>query len=157
MTSAHREIEGAIQRLHCDNCGSVFHAFLFSGEEDGDTAGLCCAAVCNQKNIVVIVEMDASEWNEFAHGVFSSLEDRIRTQFNFRDLKVVRLLRVEPGSTSPGLSFEEFRKVYKPPSAIYSCVCCDVGEGRVYEEVAVKEFLSSGGRILLSEQLALKK
>lgn len=155
MSESHREVEGTIQRLRCDACGSVFPHFLFSGEEDSDTAGLCSAAVCGQKEVLVIVEADPSEWNDFASGVVASLEDRLKKQCAFGDLKVIRLLRVEREPAAAGLSFSDFRKAYKPPVPIYSCVCCDTGESRISEEVTVKDFVNSGGRILLTGRLAL--
>lgn len=155
MTDSHREIEGTIQRLHCDACGSVFPNFLFSGEEDSDTAGLCSAAVCSQKDVVLIVEANSSEWNDLALGVVASIEDRLREQCSFSDLKVVRLLRVEHEPAAPGLSFSEFRKAYKRPVPIYSCVCCTTGESRVVEEITVRDFVDSGGRILLAGRLTL--
>lgn len=156
MTHADREVTGTILRLRCEACGSVFPHFLFFGDSDSSTAGLCSASRC-RKDEVVIAEVDSSEWGALASAESSSIEARLMKEFSVADLKVVRLLKVQHGASAAGLSFGDFRKEYKPPIQVYSCVCCGNGEARSIEAVAVRKFEDSGGRILLSGRLALRR
>jgi hypothetical protein len=156
MIHADREVAGTILSLRCEACGSVFPHFLFLGDGDSSTAGLCSASRC-RKDEVVIAEVDSSEWGALAVAESSSIEARLMKEFSLADLKVVRLLRVEHGASAAGSSFGDFRKAYKPPIQIYSCVCCVNGEARSIEAVEVKRFEDSGGRILLSGRLTLRR
>jgi hypothetical protein len=155
MTSFSRIVEGAVLRLRCDACGSVFPHFLFSGEEDSDTAGLYSASCCG-KDEVTIVEVDASVWDDSSRTGLALVEQVLNTRLSRNDLKVVSVLRIEPeGSAIAGSSFSDFRKAYKPPVLIYSCVCCGNGEGRVIEEITLEDFQGRGGRIVLTGRLKL--
>lgn len=153
MISSPRIVDGTIVRLRCDACDSVFPHFLFSGEEDSDTAGLCSASSCG-KDELVIVEAEPSEWNDLNH-TDAAVGNRIAEQLQRNDLKVVRLLRVERDSGATGLSFSDFRKSYKPPILIYSCACCANGESRAIDEVTVGDFQRAGGRIITTGRLVL--
>lgn len=155
MTMQKRSVVGTVLRLRCQACGAVFPHFLFSGDEDTDTAGLCSASGCDQ-NEVVIVEAEPDEWNDFEGAGASAIEKRLAQQFGRTDLKVLRLLRVER-ETAPaaGLSFRDFKNGYKPPVMVYSCSYCADGESRVVEELMVGDFQQSGGRILLTGRLTL--
>ncbi|MFA7293734.1 MAG: hypothetical protein WC023_15950 [Rhodocyclaceae bacterium] len=133
----------------------VFPHFLFSGEEDTDTAGLCSASSCNQ-NEVVIAEAEPDEWNNLESTWTLVIEKRLAQQLGRTDLKVLRLLRVERETTpAAGLSFREFHKGYKSPMLVYSCACCGKGESRVIEELTVGDFKKSGGQILVTGRLTL--
>lgn len=105
--------------------------------------------------MIVVVEADSAEWSDLATGAVASIEERLKKELVLGDLKVVRLLQVVREQGAAGLSFSDFRKAYKPPVPIYSCVCCEVGESRVAEEMVVKEFFDAGGRILLTGRLSL--
>jgi hypothetical protein len=155
MTGSPRIVEGTILRLRCDACSSVFPHFLFSGEEDSDTAGLCSASSC-EKDELVIAEAEPSEWNDLAH-TDAAVGSKIAEQLQRNDLKVVRLLRVERETGATGLSFSDFRKAYKPPTLIYSCACCANGESRAIEEITVEAFQKAGGRIITTGRLALSE
>lgn len=133
----------------------VFPHFLFSGEEDTDTVGLCSASSCNQ-NEVVIVEAEPDEWSDLESTRTMAIEKRLAQQLGRADLKVLRLLRVERETTpAAGLSFREFQKGYKPPVLVYSCACCGKGESRVIEEITAGDFEKSGGQILVTGRLTL--
>lgn len=110
-----RVVHGTVLMLRCHACGATFPHFLFSGENDTATAGLCSLSRCNQ-NEVYIGEATAVEWNDFEGASRKAFEKRMRHEFGVSDLKVIRLLRVEEIDTSmPGQSFQEFRKSYTPP------------------------------------------
>lgn len=155
MTMPKRSVVGTVLRLRCQACGAVFPHFLFSGDEDIDTAGLCSASGCNQ-NEVVIVEAEPDEWNDFEGAGASAIEERLSQQFGRANLRVLRLLRVER-ETAPvaGLSFRDFKKGYKPPVLVYSCACCAEGESRAIEELTAGDFQRSGGQILVTGRLIL--
>lgn len=155
MTGSPRIVDGTILKLRCDACDAVFPHFLFSGEADSDTAGLCSASSCG-KDELVIAEAEPREWSDVAH-TDSAVGNRISEQLQRNDLKVVRLLRVERELGANGLSFSDFRRAYKPPVLIYSCVCCVNGESRAIEEITVEDFQRGGGQIITTGRLALSE
>lgn len=154
MTGSVRIVNGAVLRLRCGACAAIFPHFSFSGEEDSDTAGLYSASSCNQDE-VVLAEADPSEWKDLAHGEITSIEKKLAQNLARDDLKVVRLLRIEhQSSAAAGSSFADFRKAYKPPVLVYSCICCSGGEARALQEMTMETFRRSGGRILLTGRVA---
>lgn len=156
MKNLQRIVVGTVLRLRCQACGAVFPHFLFTGEEDGDTAGLCSASSCDQ-NEVVIAEAEPAEWNDFVLTGAMAIEKRLAQQLVRGDLKVLCLLRIErEESAAAGLSFRDFKKAYKPPVLVFSCACCADGESRAIEEIAVDDFQNSGGRILVTGRLVLQ-
>lgn len=155
MTGLPRIVQGTILRLRCDSCGSIFPHFLFSGEGDADTVGLCSASSCRE-NEVAITEVDSYEWRNFDHAGRASIEKKLATQFARCDFRVVRLLRVgREEHSAVGLGFSDFQKAYKPPVLIYACVCCATGESRAIQEITIGDFNLAGGRIFLAGRLAL--
>lgn len=158
MTASVRLVEGTVLSLCCESCGARFPHFSFSGEEDSDTAGLY-SATSPRSNELILAEAESSEWTVLASGdleAIKAIESRLSQQFVRDDLRIVRLLRTEQQQKSAaGLSFAEFRKTYKPPILVYSCISCPAGESRVQEELTVNSFRKSGGNILLSGRLVL--
>lgn len=154
MTSK-RIVTGTVLKLHCQACKATFPHFLFSGEDDTDTAGLCSASSCDQ-NEVVIAEAEQAEWNDFEQAGASKIEKRLARQLARDDLRVLRLLKIEHENKSPaGLSFCDFKKTYKPPVLVYSCACCRDGESRAIDEVTPDEFQKNGGRVVITGRLIL--
>jgi hypothetical protein len=150
-----RIVSGTVKLLRCDKCGASFPTFVFVGEDDSDTAGLCTASVCGRQE-VVLAEAEPSEWNDFDKNGSASIEHRLRTQIGEDRLKIIRLLRVEKAASvsAQGMSFQDFKKAYKPPTLIYSCACCD-GESRVVSEMSIEEFERTGGRLVPIGRLVL--
>ena len=155
MMTSKRIVAGTILRLCCQTCKATFPHFLFSGEDDTDTAGLCSASCCD-RNEVVIAEAESAEWNDFEQAGVSEIEKRLARQLGRDDLRVLRLLKIEREESSPaGLGFRDFKKTYKPPVLVYSCACCRDGASRAIEEITVDEFQKSGGRVLVTGRLVL--
>lgn len=155
MKNSKRFVDGKIWKLRCQTCGAVFPHFVFSGESDSLTDGLFSASSC-KKNEVVIVEADSAEWSDFVRAGAVGIEKRLARQLARDDLRILRLLRIErEKSAGAGLSFNDFKKAYKPPALIYSCVCCADGESSAIEEVAVNDFRNSGGQIIAVGRLVL--
>ena len=151
----HRLVAGTVLRLRCESCKATFPHFLFSGEVDAGTMGLCSASSCDQ-NQVVLVEAEPSEWSDFEGIAVSSIESRLASELARDDLRVPRLLKVERDESSPvGVSFRDFRKAYRPPVSVYSCACCRDGESRAVSEMSVDEFGKSGGRVLATGRLVM--
>lgn len=147
MTDQVRKVEGTVAKLSCTKCRATFPHFIFSGEDDTDTAGLGSLSSCD-KNEIVIGELEPSEWNNFDGPGSASFEERLSVQLGRRDLRVVRLLRVErDGNVGLGKSFSDFRKAYKSPKLVFSCACCADGEARPLEEITVEDFKRLGGKI----------
>lgn len=155
MMRQQRLVAGTILRLRCHACGAAFPHFLFSGEQDTDTSGLCSVSSCDT-NEVVIAEAGSAEWNDFARTGASLVEKRLSQQLARNDLRVIHLLRVEPTkSDGAGMDFREFKASYKPPILIYSCACCGNGESQAIEEMTLEVFQKTGGRILAADNLVL--
>lgn len=145
-----RKVAGSVVQLRCNACERVFPYFRFEGEDDTDTIGLGSLTTC-LKNELVIASFLPDEWNSLPQGGSARFEARVREELGRDDLYVVRLLRTVPGGTSAaGVSFQDFRKHYRPPELVFSCPCCDQGESRVIEELTVQQFVRSGGRIILA-------
>lgn len=154
MTNLQRLVEGTVLMLRCRTCSAVFPHFLFSGEQDTDTDRLCSASACDTIEVVV-AEATADEWNDLAHGSVSVLQARLSSQLARDDLRVLRILRVEPGKNSgKGASFQDFRKEYSPPITIFSCACCG-GDSEATEEITVDAFQKAHGRLHVLGNLAV--
>ena len=147
MITQQRKISGTVLSLRCMQCEAEFPHFLFSGEEDTDTAGLCSLSSIDADELI-IGELEIEEWNNFDTNGALHFEHRLSEQLNRHDLKVVRLLRVEQAkNVGNGMNFQDFRKAYNPPAMVFSCICCVDGESRTSEEITVENFQSLGGKI----------
>jgi hypothetical protein len=142
-----RKVDGIVHRMQCRSCKSRYVSFVFSGETDIDTAGLGSAASCNREE-VVIAAMLPEEWNRYDTYGRERFEARVAEETKRPDLRVAKLLRVEPrGPSAKGISFQEYAKVAKPPRLVYSCPCCGDGEATATEELEPDDFIARGGRI----------
>lgn len=150
-----RTVTGTVMKLRCGNCGSTFPHFVFSGEKDTDTDGICSASSC-EKNEVVIAELLQNEWNDLDNTGASNFQHRLSLLLDRHDLRVIRLVRVEQAQNpSAGLSFRDFAKSYEPPVLVFSCACCTNGESKLYEELTLDDFRLSGGNVLAVGHLVL--
>lgn len=155
MMTPKRIVAGTILTLFCDACKARFPHFLFFGDDDIDTAGLCSASSCD-KNEVVIFEATPTEWNDFEKSGISEIETRLALELRRGDLRVLRLLKIERDKNiQTGLSFRDFKKKYVAPTVVYSCPCCPDGKSHALEELTLDEFQKSGGRITLTGRLVL--
>lgn len=151
-----RSVEGAIKVLRCDSCGATFPHFVFFGEKDTDTDCLCSASSC-ERNEVVLVETESDEWGELQRSIALTVERRLSALLGRNDLKVPQVLTAEKSSTpAAGMSFRDFRKAYKPPALIYTCICCESGKSRSIEEFTTRDFQQSGGVVTPTGRLYLQ-
>ena len=151
-----RKVTGDVQEIRCDACGAAIHNFLFAGEDDAETAGLCSAGRCNISDIV-IAEATPEEWNAFDEDGLVILEERLTKKLNLPGLKISRLLRVEqPNGSVAGRSFQHFLRVYKPPTLVYVCPCCEQGEARVAAKYTINEFHAGGGKLTIVGDISVE-
>ena len=102
--------EGQIAIAKCNKCGQTFPVFTFVANTDMVTTG--CVALTGPGNKIVLAEQTENE-------VESEIEARIGSGY-----KIVKARFIDKGPSAKGMSFQEFRNVYKPPIPIYSCINC---------------------------------
>lgn len=148
MRSKCNVVRGFIKIITCQTCKSNAPLFAFDSETDNDTVGLCSAALCNSLD-VVIAETTLDEWTKMESGELLHLPSRLSSISGLKNLHVLHVKRIEqsPGPAA-GMSFSEFRKLYKPPVVIYSCPCCDGGDAIESQEFSVSKFEEIGGRVV---------
>ena len=148
MGSGMRSVEGDVVTLRCEQCGTTFHHFVFSGDTDMATAGLGSLSSC-LGNDVVISEMTATEWNAAESGQ-KAFSTRVSEALG-RDLATVSLSAEE--TRKPFLSRLFARR--SPDVAGYACACCSGGRAREVRRAAVDQFQAEGGRVTIFGDLVL--
>jgi hypothetical protein len=129
----------------CHACEASVPIFEFELESDAGAMGLCSACKCNDMTLV-IAEVSMSEWLAMQNGELSNLPERI---IGFEGFHVLHVKRIERSPDPPlGISFSEYRKIYKSPIVVYSCPCCRQGESIKERELTIAEFKSRGGQIV---------
>ena len=148
-----RLIEGEIAQMRCDACHAEFPHFVFVGEGDTDTQGLCSATLCGASRVAVF-EVNPLEWKDLGEGSVSQIEARVSAEFGRPGLRVLRLLRVE-GTTSgsPGMPFKDFKKLHSRTVVVYSCVCCTTGESKETGKISTGAFRATGGELWIGRGL----
>lgn len=151
-----RIVHGSVKMIHCRICESTIPIFVFEGEADVDTMGLCSAGSCERFDVAVL-EAEPDEWNDLASGRPEVLQSRIANELGRSDLRILKVLKMEEAGEVPaGTSFAEFRKLYRPPIVVYECPCCSVGEAREHSELTISSFNEIGGRIFTVGRLAIE-
>lgn len=141
-------VYGSIKMIACRSCNSKIPLFAFDSETDVDSIGFCSAAQCNDLRVVV-AETTLDEWKMMERGEVMSLQSRIAGASSIEDLHILQIRRIERGpEPAAGVPFSEFRKIYKPPTIIYSCPCCNLGDAVETQEYSVSEFEGLGGSIV---------
>lgn len=155
MSTADRPVEGTLLRLRCQECLSEFPHYIFTGEDDLDTEGLCSASTCDT-NELALFQISPQAWQESRDSHEALIRLDLESLIGRKGFRLVRLLRVEEKNNSAaGLSFQDFMKSYRQPELVFSCPCCNSGESLSIGEMTVDEFESEGGRILVGDGLTL--
>lgn len=150
-------VNGSIKMIACRLCNSKIPLFAFESETDVDTVGLCSAAQCNDRRVVV-AETTLDEWKMMESGDVVNLQSRIIGASGIEDLHILLIRRIERGpEPAAGVPFSEFRKAYKPPVVIYSCPCCNSGDAVETQEYSVWEFEELGGRVVTVGNLVVSR
>ena len=106
------------------------------------TLGWASFASINRREVVVAV-LTPVEFNGGEQGLSAAL-NRVSAALGRDDLKVIQVVRVKPTSSAAGLSFQQFRKSYRPARLIYTSLA-DHSEATLESEQSLEAFLASGG------------
>ena len=121
--------EGEIDIAECRKCKEVFPVFIFTGDTDMITIG--CIALTGVNKDIVLTQQKFPE-NQ------SEIEGRIGPGY-----KIVDVRYVNNSKTKAGMSFQAFRKAYKPPTPIYTCIYCG-SDSIVKSHESKEQFLKHG-------------
>ena len=105
------------------------------------------------RNEIVVAE---AQGDELRDGEGKAILGRVSKQLERDDLRVVRLLRAEAAEIKAGLSFQEFRKVSRPPFLIFSCPHCVTGEAEVKDQPSLADFQREGGKLTVLPDLEVR-
>lgn len=153
MIGQSKVVRGSVAIVTCQACQASLPLFEFEVESDTGAVGLCSATRCNGSDIV-IAETTLEEWKAMQSGELSTLPLRLS---GFSDFHVLHIKRIEKSPAPPaGISFAEFRSLYKPPVVVYACPCCTDGEAIKTREVTTSEFEGMGGRIVALGSLIIE-
>ena len=148
-----RIVQGYVNKISCRACSAVSYVFVFSGDTDMVTSGLAFLTSIKTKELV-LYEMTTEEWNNYLDQ--SAAKDRISNLLKRDDLRVARYLGAEKnGPDLKGLSFQEFQKQYIPPTIIYACPICEIGEAPCIQKRSIAEYNKDGGHILCIKLLLI--
>lgn len=106
------------------------------------TAGWGSFSSTNRREIV-LAALTPVEWNSEERGLSAAL-NRISVALGRDDLRAIRIARVEPGASAAGLSFQQFRKSYRPPTVLYTSLDSN-REAELDSEQSLEEFVMNGG------------
>ncbi|MDR3418745.1 MAG: hypothetical protein P4L83_21435 [Nevskia sp.] len=140
--------------LKSESTGRQFLVVLFSADTDMATAGWV-AFTSLEKHEIVVTELTAEEYRATANGSSGYLqaEKRINAALGRTDLKCPWIVRAEDaGPGGKGLSFQEFRKVYRPPIIYYRDIFQSDAVDAVAQEVSrvsLRQFEQAGGKLVV--------
>lgn len=120
--------EGEIVVCKCQRCYEMFPVFTFVADTDMVTSG--CVALTALGNRIALTEQRPDE-------TIGGLETRVGVGF-----KSVPVYYIDT-PIEPNLSFQAFRKHYKPSIPIYTCIKCG-SDSKVVRKESKKEFLCYG-------------
>jgi hypothetical protein len=151
-----RLVRGSVSILSCNVCDTKFPIFDYEVESDSEEIGLYSAALCDGRSLVLI-ELNLDEWLAAQSGELTDLPLRIKEAVGGEDYRLASILRVETPPLPPaGISFVEFRKLYKAPTVVYSCPCCVTGEAVTSAELTCEDYRNAGGRVTALNPLELR-
>ena len=136
--SGHQQMyqEGKIRISRCAECKEEFPVFIFVADTDMSTSG-CIALTGLDKNIALTMY----EPNE----TDADIETRLGN--NYKSIEVRYVEHPAPKD----LSFQEYQKVYRPPTPIYTCIYCG-GDATEVKQETKEQFLSHGNIEVFSDR-----
>ena len=137
--------------LKSESTGKQFPAVLFSGDTDVVTAGWV-ALTSLEKHEVVVTELTAEEYCATANGTsgYLQVEKRMNAVLGRADLKCPWFVCAEQSSSNAnGLSFQEFRKVYRPAVIYYRDIFKPDETAREVSRVSLSQFEQAGGKLVV--------
>jgi hypothetical protein len=145
-------VEGEVLKLKCSSCEAEFPTFCFSGDTDMVTIGLESVS-CLDPAGVVLGTLDQDELRVGVDQGREHFANRMSQLLgtNLVALSVRHWIKEPSGA---GMSFQQARRVYRPPQPIYSCPKC-FGEAQVASTHEPADFIAQGGRLELTGDLTL--
>ncbi|MDB5987172.1 MAG: hypothetical protein JWR16_2225 [Nevskia sp.] len=137
--------------LKSESTGKQFPAVLFSADTDMVTAGWV-ALTSLEKQEIVVTELTPDEYRATANGSsgYLQVEKRINAALGRADLKCPWFVRAEgSGPSGKGLSFQEFRKIYRPPVIYYRDIFQSDAVAREVSRVSLSQFEQAGGKLVV--------
>jgi hypothetical protein len=126
-----------------------FPIVQFSGDTDMVTAGWVSLTSVEHSEVVV-TQLTGEEYhstNKDSSG-YLQVEGRVNSALNRCDLRCSWLVRVEEISPiGKGLSFQEFRKAYRPPKLFFRDIFCNDSLAEEVSCVTRAEFERNGGKL----------
>lgn len=147
-----QRVEGEIELVECSACGASFPTFVFSGDMDSVTFGLE-AATSVEPPFVVLGELNEDELSAGYSPGRELFAKRMGRLFGAL-LTALEVARWVEGPSGEGMTFQQFRQVYRPSEPIYRCPKCGE-EATVRAKRTPAGFVSEGGRLELSDGLSL--
>ncbi len=121
--------EGRVSIVKCKTCMDSFPVFTFVADTDMLTSG--CVALSAKGNKIILTMQATNETD-------SEVENRIGSNY-----KMVPVRYLDNGPSPVGMSFQEFRKVYRPRKAVYSCLSCG-SDSEIVKTETKEQFLTYG-------------
>ncbi|WP_322629468.1 hypothetical protein [Halothiobacillus sp.] len=137
--------------LKSESTGKQFPVVLFSADTDMATAGWVTLTSI-EKYEVVVSELTAEEYRATANGSsgYLQVEKRINAALGRADLKCPWFVRAEEsGPSGKNLSFQEFKKVYRPPAIYYRDIFQPDAVAVEVSRVSLSQFEQAGGKLVV--------
>lgn len=146
-------IYDSILWLKSEKTGKKFPAVQFSADTDMATTGWVSLTSPINHDLVVATMTD----DEFNHATEGSsgyllLEARVNMALERTDLRCTWLAAVVEPSYDidiATLSFQQFRKIARPPTLLYRDIYSDTTFATIESEVSRRDFEQKGGRFLV--------
>ena len=137
--------------LQSRSTGLRFPIVVFTGDTDMVTNGWASLTSIERPEIVV-TQMTGAEFLAAASDTkaFTWVENRVNGSLNRTDLRCCPLIRAEEiGPSAAGLSFQEFRKVYRPPKLFFRDIHDPASLAHEIGCTSRAEFERSGGSLVV--------
>lgn len=138
--------------LTSESTGRRFPAASFSADTDMVTTGrVSLTGVANHDVVVATLTDDELRDTMTDTAGYLRLEGRINAQLGRTDLACCWLTAVEQPTYDVDvatLSFQQFRKLHRPPRLFYRDIYSPDGRASVEKEVTRRTFERQGGRVL---------
>lgn len=107
-----------------------------------------CSFTSNIRAEVVLAELTAFEWSGGEAGIAAAIA-RLNRELDRDDLVHINVRYGQVSPSAKGMSFQEFKKVYRPMRAYYSSRS-GLGESTWIRKESLEEFGNSGGVIAVT-------
>lgn len=137
---------GYIEWLRSAHTGREYPHFVFSADTDMPILGMVALSSLDGPEIMLAM-LSEKERRVAFESAGEACEARVNSSLNRRDLRFVRMGRVERETIGRRATFEEFRKNYKKPKYIYIDIMEPGGEAVPVRDESTEDFIKNGGRI----------